>query len=476
VALEKQACPACPISYPKKEIFYSPAPVALVISPYKEVIPLEKVNSEKAFLEPPKSLFFVQETKNLPPFEKKISLETQERIVSPVEITTVSNTKNSKINLHAKSEFFSPPPREEGFLSPQFHFSLPSLSDLNTLSLSEDFDVEVTWTPDKEKGYVFAATLIPKEGKKFPRLHQNFFFVLDRSNSIQKKRLSSTRYALWTAIKCLKKEDTFNLFAFDSSVDILFTCNQPKEEKYLQRAKKFLVTQDLGSFFSSSHMHRPLDKIIDASKTLSDNEIGTIIVLSDGDSVGKSKNWHWMQTWTEKNQGRLNLFFVGIESDRYGKLLDFFATINKGKRWEASTDRGLKKQLVKLMKSVRNPIANNMQATFLFPSGEGKVSFLPPETQLRNLYGQEPYVILGSTKTLDDSLLFLQGKIGNKWINIKKKIHFSPEKEGGRALAEQWAVRSSYEYYKLFLKDPNPEYVKKANRLLQPYEITGLFP
>ncbi|MEI6243089.1 MAG: VWA domain-containing protein [Chlamydiota bacterium] len=474
VVLEKKIEPKCPITYPDKVLTHPLLTPSLVISPYKEKASLVNVKREEITLFPPKASFFVQEWKKIQNLEKSSSVINTTHTPSNNGAKFVFEEKKWDAFLRDKGEKSAPPIREMPL--PSLVFSLPSLKELQTLSLSDDFDLDVSWVADKEKGYIFAATLIPKEGKVFPRLRQNFFFLLDRSNSIQKNRLASSRRSIFSALKFLKKEDRFNIFAFDSKVDVLFSYNQPKEEKYLLKAKKFLAEQNLASFFSSSNLARPLTKISEECPTVAEDEVGTIIVFSDGDSLVKSKNLHFIEDWTKKNEGRMNLFAIGLDSDPNGNLLEFFASINKGKRYTARKNRGMQKQLVKLMKTLRYTIAKNISVSFILPDENGEIVFYPVQKELKNLYAKEPYVILGSTKTLQNTQLFLQGKIGDKWVHIKKKIEFVSEKQGGRSLEEQWAVLSSYEYYKKFLHDPNPEMLKKAKELVEPYEITGIFP
>ncbi|HEV7737931.1 MAG TPA: hypothetical protein VGO47_11245, partial [Chlamydiales bacterium] len=58
-----------------------------------------------------------------------------------------------------------------------------------------------------------------------------------------------------------------------------------------------------------------------------------------------------------------------------------------------------------------------------------------PQSQLSpHLYLNQPYVILGSTDTPDDFLVFIQGRLKDQWLNIKKTVSFINAKKGNSSL------------------------------------------
>jgi len=193
-----------------------------------------------------------------------------------------------------------------------YNFSLmhmPELSDLTTLSYKDFFDIDVSFAPNlDEKGFIFAITLIPKHSMKLKRLKQNVFFLVDRSNSIQKDRLTSTRHAITSSLSSLGKDDSFNILAFDTKLDVLSTQNlSPDENVSLSRAKSFLRKQNIGSFFSSTNFSIPLFKILNSN--VKNDEVNIAILLSNGDGLNKFKNYRIFNDWTRLNGGKLDLSF-----------------------------------------------------------------------------------------------------------------------------------------------------------------------
>ena len=95
--------------------------------------------------------------------------------------------------------------------------------------------------------------------------------------------------------------------------------------------------------------------------------------------------------------------------------------------------------------------------------------------QMPHLYLEQPYVILGSAETLDDFILFVQGRIKGKWLNIKKTVSFLNAKRGSQSLKGEWALQRAYRLYELYLRDDNPGHLAEARLLLEPYDAQIAF-
>ncbi len=139
--------------------------------------------------------------------------------------------------------------------------------------------------------------------------------------------------------------------------------------------------------------------------------------------------------WTAYNNGRVSLFAIGISGDPHLSTLDAFTAFNRGKLLYPPTKRGIKRKLLKLIKTISYPLVKNLTATAISRSMQTKITLYPQKKQMPSLFLDEPYVILGTTTKLDDFVLFVQGKLKNKWLNIKKPISFVNAKKRGRLSA-----------------------------------------
>lgn len=347
--------------------------------------------------------------------------------------------------------------REKALFIPTL-LSLPPLKELSTLSCSEDFDVSLSFYPQKNEN-LFAITLIPKNKKPFTKIKKNVFFLLDCSNSIQQRRLRISRYAIISSLSALKKEDKFNILAFDNSLYMLSSKNLIPSAQNFFKARDFLRRISLGSFFSHVNYSIPLNKIV----TLPDkkDEINIVILFSNGDELERQKNKLFINRWTKKNNGNFSLFAIATNDDQNLELLDFCSEANKGKLVLASYDRNIKKTLTKLIKSIDFPIIKNISATVI-PKKENRKIILQTPFKLPNIYFCQPIVIVGTIDKLENFTLFLQGFHGNKFFNIKKELSFDRAEEDPDLHKKTKNLNQSYSLFAKYLISEDLSFLKKA--------------
>ena len=58
---------------------------------------------------------------------------------------------------------------------------------------------------------------------------------------------------------------------------------------------------------------------------------------------------------------------------------------------------------------------------------------------------------------------------------IKKEISFKDAIGGGKALKKRWAQYRANKCYELYLRGGKVEYLKRAEELLAPYNLTPVF-
>ncbi|MGD2169722.1 MAG: hypothetical protein PVI40_05735 [Chlamydiota bacterium] len=351
---------------------------------------------------------------------------------------------------------------------------LPSLDQLNTYTYEDDFEVDVVATPVEGGQYIFAITLIPKADIDLPRIRQNFFFLIDRSNSIQKRRLKVTRDAVYHGVSSIDSEDMFNIIAFDSKVDKLFPSMKTVSKEAKQQAKRFLIGQKLASFFASPNIYNCLYTVSNLMQE--DGAINNIILLSNGQGLShESLEHYFMGQWTHTNYGKASLFSIAMNDDLHVTDLELMSIINRGWLMNSSTRGGINRKLIKLLKAINKPILQDMTSTATSFSIENSLTLFTPFKQLPNLYANQPYVILGKCDQLEDFVLTLQGKNHGKWINIKKRIDLSSAKQGDEALEEQWALHEAWDRYRNYLKTADSTYLEQARMILEPYNIEPAF-
>ncbi|MBM3183932.1 MAG: VWA domain-containing protein [Chlamydiae bacterium] len=389
--------------------------------------------------------------------------------LTPGKIAPITKKQNLAM-FSLSSEVESPPKIVEIFPLPDF----PTLEDLGAASFSEDFSAEISFLPIENESYIFAITLIPNPDFQVPKLHQHYSFLIDRSNSIQKDRLSAVKSAVSKALEELTLEDSFNIIAFDSRADKFAPTSVAATPRTIQAAKRFVEQIQLGNFFATASLSKPLYSTVPFEEE--EGELYTSILFSDGETLKKrASQLELARDWTYQNQGRAHLFAIGIEGDPQVSTIDAITALNRGKTYLSPTKRGIKRKVLKLLKTLRHPIATHLSVKTVGCSPGASLSLYPKSYRLPSLYLHEPYVILGKTERLDDFILFVQGKLKNQWFNIKKRISFVNAKKGGKSLQEEWSLQQAYELYHAFLLDLNPSHLAEAESLLQPHAIQKAF-
>jgi hypothetical protein len=344
--------------------------------------------------------------------------------------------------------------------------SLPSLSELNTLSASDAFDIDLSCIHHQGK-IIFAITFLPKNDLDLPLLPSHYTFIIDRSNSIQKERLEATKAAVLKAASELPSQDTFNILLFDSKTEKLFSSPVNPNKETLKTASERLEQAELGSLFSTSDLLNPLLLTLPGSPS---ELVHQVILFTDGETLSKKATQKSLfSKWTPFNNGRVSLHAVAMSIDRDLATLDALTAFNKGKCITSTTLRGIKRRTLKLMKALQEPVAKDISCS-LFASHP-----ISLHLSYSNLYLDQPFTLIGETTTMDDFVLFLQGHIKGKWINIRKTISLATAAEGGESLAVDWTMQQAYQHYEHYIRDENRAHIAEANELLRPFDIQAAF-
>ncbi len=225
------------------------------------------------------------------------------------------------------------------------------------------------------------------------------------------------------ALEELDLEDSFNIIAFDSKIEKFSPAPVPATSSSFRAAREFLNQVELGSFFSTTNIFKPL--LLTIPSASQDDGLHTAILFSDGESLSKKMAQRELALdWTRYNNGRVSLFSIGVGGDPHLATLDVASAFNRGKILYPPTKKGIRRKLLKLMKTTGYPIAKDLIATAIPRSSQTKISLYPKPQQMPTLYRNEPYVILGKIDKLDNFILFIQGKLKNQWLNIRKTITF----------------------------------------------------
>ncbi len=344
-------------------------------------------------------------------------------------------------------------------------------TSFGTLAGSEHFDINVEYAPKRHRpGYVFKITFSPKEEIDFKRIRQNIFFLIDRSNSIPRARYALNKQAVSASLDYLKEGDTFNILIFDGRVVRMALDPVPWSDETVAEARAFLDRHGHGGHFAATELYASLGKII--PQDVSDHEVNTAILLSDGDTyLSQEKQRQMIGGWTKLNAGKVSLYCVASGTGNNLPLLDLISSFNQGRLIYSQDHNELTPMMKNLIETIHAPIGKDMVATAITADKQTNILLQPKAVRLPDLYQYRPFVVYGSTNRLTDFVLFLQGKYYDQRFDIKKKISFANLPIGSFSIERTWTQLLAHECYSSYLEDGNREHLEVAKQLLLPLNL-----
>lgn len=341
-----------------------------------------------------------------------------------------------------------------------------------SIASSDDFTLAVDYIPKSNgQGYLFRLQLIPKDNAVFKRITHNVFFLVDRSYSIPSERYEKTKRAILQSLSALQDGDTFNILVFDSNIVRMSANNIPRNGQNFVKAQEFLSQQASGSFLSTTDLYSSLGNIVPVA--VAEQEVNTAILFSDGDPVlGADKQRTAIGLWTRQNRGKVSLYCIAAGEGNCLSLLDLLSAVNKGKLYYSVADDGIGTIIYNLLQGLRHPIGKEIVTSVVLPNAQMQVDLFPAAHRMPNLYQDIPYVVYGSTNTLEDFHVFFQGKYYDRWLDIKQLVSFQHASlASGNTLERLWALQKAYDYYDHYLYTGDINSLKQGRSLLHQQKI-----
>ena len=217
--------------------------------------------------------------------------------------------------------------------------------------------------------------------------------------------------------------------------------------------------QQSGNLFAAADLYKSLEKALPAS--VSENDVNIAILLSDGESVLKSKKQQKkLKELVQKIRGNVSLYTATAGTGNNNSFLNMLSSLCGGKFLYSDTHASFPRRLAKLVLDLRHPVSTHVEVT-AFPADRDTQITLSSAPPL--LYVSQPYTIVGTCDDLSDFSLIIEGKHDDEWMRIEKQISFSNAKTGGKDLEKKWSDVEAQKLYELFLKEGDISHFEKAN-------------
>jgi hypothetical protein len=402
-----------------------------------------------------------------PSFDEEISKKS---LLEPVLLASDEKEKLPSLLLPKTSLLLKETDRTLAFSSAD---SLPDVDDYllpevaQAVSWDEAFDAKVELMPKSDgKGFVFAVSLTPTEEIHLESMPQNYYFLIDRSSSIERHRFAAFKRGVLKAISCLQAGDKFNIVVFDKTVKKLSEQPILFSKAALQRAEEFLEPQEHGNMFSGADIFSSLQKVIPHG--VSQEEAHTAILITDGDtSQSSAKQQKQISQWIEKNASHVTLFTAAIGKGNNLIMLDLLSSLSGGQLLYSDTHAAFPRRLGKLLLNLRNPLVKEIMLSAIPKDSEAEILFYPSSNHLPNMLAKQSYEIMGTIDQLSDFTLVIQGRHKDRWVSITKEISLTRAVKTSRLLEKKWANASAKSQYESFLKEGKVSHLIKAKELLK---------
>jgi len=329
------------------------------------------------------------------------------------------------------------------------------------LEWADDFDVEVLAVKQEEGKHLFSLSLTPKFDLAKRKMRQNYYFLIDRSNSIDRHRYRTFKRAVARCLQSLQEGDRFNIIVFDTKIVKMNERPVAYTQKSRQLAEDFLEKQPHGTYFSTTDIYHALPKIMPTD--LAEDEAHSAILISDGETTTSAEKQHLLlRNWLAQNDGRVALYTTAVGKNNNLALLDLLSTFSHGRLLYSDTHTSFPRKLSKLILDLRNPIATEMEVSIMKANPDSHLELFSYTPSLPVLFSKRPFTIYGMTDTLSDFTILIQGRNKSEPLSIKKNISFSNAKPGGRALALQWRTLEARRHFTAYIQEGRPSDLKQA--------------
>lgn len=326
-------------------------------------------------------------------------------------------------------------------------------------------EVDVLTAKNEDGKYLFSISLTPKFDIAKKKMRQNYYFLIDRSNSIDRYRYETYKRAVARALHSMEAEDRFNIVVFDSKIAAFSPHVLPCSVKNIRAAESFLEKQPHGSYFTATDLYEALPRIIPTE--VEEGEAHSVILISDGNSSRKAERQQKMlRSWLQEKQNRVAIYTATAGKSNNLATLELLSLSNHGRLLYSDTHTSFPRKLAKLVLDLKNPVGIDMEAYAAKTDPLSNVELFVDPSALPPLFNQKPFTIYGMADDLTEFTLLVQGKNKSEPLMIEKKISLKQGKAGGRLLAAQWNKLLAQTHFISYVQNGLSSDFKQAHLLL----------
>jgi len=322
----------------------------------------------------------------------------------------------------------------------------------------------LSYRPDtSDDGYFLLLASPQFQTKSAERPAKTTIFVADRSGSMSGKKMEQAKEALKFVLNNLRQGDTFNIIAYDSSVESF----RPELQKYDDETRKAALGFIEGLYAGGSTnidaaLGTALEMVQDAKRP------SYVIFLTDGlPTSGETNEAKIVERIRQRNSYRTRLVNLGVGYDVNSRLLDRLARANYGQSEFVRPDEDLEVHVSRLHNRISAPVMTEVKVEVDVEKAQAEDG--PPVNRVYprdvyDLFAGEQLVLVGRYKRPGNAKIVVQGKVGDEVSKFDFPAELTEKsKDESYAFVEKlWAMRRIGEIIdELDLKGKNDELIQE---------------
>ncbi len=325
----------------------------------------------------------------------------------------------------------------------------------------------MSYWPDADQDGYFTLLATPEiRQNSADESRKNVIFVLDRSGSMNGKKIEQARSAAKFVLNNLRPNDLFNLIAYDSTVETF----RPELQKFdsTTRAEALAFVEGLFAGGSTN-----IDGALQAALGMvTDPSIPTYIVfLTDGlPTQGETSESKIAANAKSANKTGCRLISFGVGFDVNSRLLDRLTRENRGQSQYVRPDEDLEEHVSRLYSKISAPVLTDVKIEYLFDqatTGTPAINRVYP-AEVLDLFAGQQLVLVGRYRGQGAAKLKISGRVGNEPHSFEYDVDFAGPSTSTQFsfAARLWAVRRIGEIIDLIdLQGQNSELIDELVRL-----------
>ena len=296
--------------------------------------------------------------------------------------------------------------------------------------------------------YFTLLTFLPPKIEKTTRFARDIIFIIDTSGSMQGDSMTQAKASLQQAILQLNEKDSFNIIAFNNTVDLLFPITNMASQNNMIQAQNFInrLQADGGT-----EMYRPLSQalVMAQDQQQTTKAIRQVVFITDG---AVANEFELMQL-LDGAQRNFRLFTVGIGAAPNGYFMKKAAQFGRGSYVFIQNSADVQTQMSALMTKISHPAISNI--SLMFDNQVHQQIEVYPK-KINDLYRGEPMQVTIKSKLPITSVQIMGESASEAWYQQL----IVDDNQSSQGISTLWARRKIADLLDSLVTGANKEQVK----------------